>query len=121
MATRNHSNHGYLLVASFDETTQGPFARNLLNRLVRALRPKANFSISINRQHGPALLCGFELKEDAEAVAASMKAKPIGKYDGWKSQWAFTLDARTAKKIQDVAEDAGWRPRAYRQLRPRGE
>jgi hypothetical protein len=61
-----------------------------VNRLIRHLRPKGSYSVTASRQQGLALMCGFELEADAAKFAAAVRAKPIGKYGGWKSQRGWT-------------------------------
>ena len=84
----------YLVVAFVEDDTAVTPARALLGRLIRHLGPKGAYSISVNRQYGLALMCGFQLEADATKFAAVARAKPIDRYGGWKSQRAFMLDWR---------------------------
>jgi hypothetical protein len=109
MPSIDESPHAYLIVASVEAGEHAQTTRNLLVRLIRALGTKGGFSIAVNRQHGYALLCGFELTEDADRLAAAVNAKPTGKYGGWKSQRTFKLDERAHKKISSFLKEAAAR------------
>lgn len=89
----------YLIVASAEDGTAARPARDLIARLVRRLSPKGAFSITVNRQQGFAIMCGFELEADADKMAATTGAKRIGKYGGWKKQQGFLLDERKRRAI----------------------
>jgi len=86
--------HPYLVVAFIEDGTAMSPARVLVARLIRHLGPKGAYSITVNRQQGLALMCGFEFEADATKFAAVVRAKPIGRYEGWKSQRGFVLDGR---------------------------
>jgi hypothetical protein len=86
--------HAYLVVAFMEESTAVTPVRSLVVRLIRHLSPKGAYSITVNRQQGLALMCGFEVEGDATKFAAAVRAKPIGRYGGWKSQRGFLLDGR---------------------------
>lgn len=99
MASDDDARLQFLVVASLDADTPARPVRMLLARLFRGLSLKGSYSITLSRQQGFAILCGFELKDDADRVAAAVGAKPIGKYGGWKSQRAFQLNERAHQRI----------------------
>ncbi len=84
--------HAYLVVASLEPGTAVRPIRMAVARLIRHLRPNGAYSISVSRQQELALLCGFELEADAAKLSAAVRAKPIGRYAGWRSQRGFMLD-----------------------------
>lgn len=104
----------HLVVAWFEDGTSGNASVYLLKKAIRTLGTKGAVSIVINREHGQAVLCSFELKEDADRLARAMKARRIDKYPGWKSQRGFSLD-----KVYIVAKDLADRsPRPRPRPRP---
>lgn len=86
--------NAFLVVAFIESGTPVRPTQMTVIRLIRHLRPKGSYSVTTSRQQGLALMCGFELEEDATKFAAAVRAKPIGKYGGWKSQRGFVLDGR---------------------------
>jgi len=98
--------HAYLVVAFMEDATSLRLARNAVARLIRNLEPQGTYSITASRQQGLALLFGFELEADAAKLAKAVKAKPIGKYGGWKSQRGFLLDGRKYDAILKLAPAA---------------
>ena len=70
-----------------------------MSTFIRRLEPKGAFSVTVNRQHGYAILCGFEFEEDADRMAAIVRAKSTKRYGGWLGPRAFKLDGRAGKQI----------------------
>lgn len=106
MPSTDDSPHAYLIVVLVEAGEHARPTRNLIVRLIRALGTKGEFSIAVNRQQGYALLCAFELEEDADRLAAAVNARPTGDYGDWKSQRSFKLNDRARKKIAAILEEA---------------
>ena len=56
------------------------------------------------RQGDEAVHCAFEQQREALRFAGTMSAKPITRYVGWETQWAFTLDKTLADAIARALE-----------------
>jgi len=70
-----------------------------LSTLIHRLEPKGDFSVAVNRQQGYAILCGFGFEEDADRMAAIVRAKSSKRYGGWLGQRGVKLNGRTGKQI----------------------
>ncbi|CAN5250964.1 hypothetical protein BH10PSE6_BH10PSE6_06560 [soil metagenome] len=90
--------NAHLIVALVAAQAPARATRNLLLNFFHALGIRGSFTISVNRQQGYAMLCGFEKDDDADLVAGAVGAKTISTYGDWKSQRAFSLNGRTSKR-----------------------
>lgn len=51
------------------------------------------FTLTVSRAAGfPEILCGFEARIDADALALLAKAQPTDRYPGFATQRVFNLD-----------------------------
>jgi len=68
--------------------------RDLLHRVISGMA-SANgaFALTVSRAAGfPEILCGFEARIDADALALLAKAQPTDRYPGFATQRVFNLD-----------------------------
>ena len=68
--------------------------RDLLHRVIARLPLVGAFALTVSRAAGfPEILCGFETRADADALAGLSKATTTDRYPGFATQRAFSLDA----------------------------
>ncbi len=63
------------------------------------LGPLGAYTVEV-REAGAAVHCAFEKKADADHLASTVKARPLGHYSGWTTQRAFLLNRAAAKRIE---------------------
>jgi len=71
-----------------------------LSRLVTRLAPVGDYAIAIVRDAGPPEIhVAFVERSDADRLAATVKARPTGRYPEWGSRKLFVLDEPTGAAI----------------------
>jgi hypothetical protein len=94
---------GHLVVGILDEDLSGTPRKgyDALATLLRRLRPKGDYALTISRAKGRMVIhCVFENESDARRVSEALQADVIGRYPGWASQREFTLDGKTIQTIE---------------------
>mgnify|MGYP000741517692 CR=1 FL=1 len=72
----------------------------LLSRLLTRLAPVGDHAITIVRDSGsPEIHAAFSERSDADRLAATVKARPTGRYPEWASRRLFVLDHPTSAAI----------------------
>jgi hypothetical protein len=72
----------------------------LLISLLNKFDLKRNWAVTvIDDPSGDTVHCAFEAEADADKLANTFMARPIGKYSGWLSERSFRLDAAARKAI----------------------
>ena len=75
--------------------------RDLLHRIIGRRASSGAFALTVSRAAGfPEILCGFETKADADAVAALACAEPTDRYPGFTTQRFFRLDTPMAAALR---------------------
>ena len=80
---------------------------DLLARLLKRLGLDGCYALVIDRSGiRPEIHCAFECEPDARRVGQALLAKDTSRYQGWKSQRAFTLDAQATRAIKSALHEA---------------
>lgn len=67
--------------------------RDLLHRVIARMASNGGFALTVSRAAGfPEILCGFEARTDADALAALSNAQPTDRYPGFTTQRVVSLD-----------------------------
>jgi len=105
---------GHLVVATVPiEADQDIGTRHLkdlharLSRLLTRLAPVGDYALTIVRDAGPPEIhVAFAERSDADRLAATVKARPTGRYPEWGSRRLFVLDEATgAALVASLAVD----------------
>jgi hypothetical protein len=73
---------------------------DLLARLLTRLRPQGAYALTINRERGLEIHCGFEREEDACRVGEALKTGPVNADAHWQSRRAFVMDSTAKQSIE---------------------
>jgi hypothetical protein len=98
---------GHLVAATVPiETDQDIGTRHVkdlhakLSRLLTRLAPVGDYAVTIVRDSGPPEIhTAFSERSDADRLAATVKARPTGRYPEWGSRRLFVLDEPTGSAI----------------------
>jgi len=96
----------YLVLAQADDGGQ-PIVETAraLHDLIVTFPPQGHYSVrTVEDECGPAVHCAFERKVDADRLAAAVGAIEIARYESYRSERAFYLDARVARIIRRALE-----------------
>jgi hypothetical protein len=90
----------HLLVGHVESLKATATAEKAISRLIESLGPRADWATGqMQDGRGFAVHCVFARTEDAQRLAAAVRAMGIGRYPGFASQREFTLDAGMRKGI----------------------
>ena len=92
----------YLVLGQADDGGQ-PIVETarVLHDLIVTFAPQGHYSVrSIEDECGPAIHCAFERKADADRLASTVGAIEIVRYQGYRSERVFALNAVTARSIR---------------------
>jgi hypothetical protein len=104
----DESLNAHLVVATVRSKTALQAGKQLLARLLEALKPEGHYALG-ELQDGNhfAVRCLFEREEDAVKLGMAARATQGSRYSGFATQRAFLLDHRTYKGIQTVTAELG--------------
>ncbi len=72
-----------------------------LHDLIVTFPPQGHYSVhTVEDECGPAIHCAFERKIDADRLAAAVGAIEIARYESYRSERAFYLDAKANRTIR---------------------
>lgn len=73
----------------------------VLHDLIVTFAPQGYYSVrSVEDECGPAVHCAFERKADADRLAVTVGAIEIVRYQGYRSERVFALNATTSRSIR---------------------
>ena len=76
-----------------------------LHDLIVTFPPNGHYSVrTVEDECGPAIHCAFELKIDADRLAAAVGAIEIARYESYRSERAFFVDEKVARNIRRALE-----------------
>lgn len=93
----------HLVVASVVDDYLPTASRQLLAILIEGLKIEGEYAVEVG-EGDRAVYCAFEVKDEADRLAAALNARPIGQYPGWSSQWAVPFNEEVRSRIaQDLS------------------
>lgn len=96
----------YLVLGQADDGGQ-PIVETAraLHDLIVTFPPQGHYSVrTVEDECGPAVHCAFELRIDADRLAAAVGAIEIARYENYRSERAFYLDEKVARSIRRALE-----------------
>ena len=96
----------YLVMGQADDGGQ-PIVETAraLHDLIVTFAPHGHYSVrTVEDECGPAVHCAFERKIDADRLAAAVGAIEIARYESYRSERAFYLDAKANRTIRRALE-----------------
>lgn len=96
----------YLVLGQADDCGQPIVeAARALHDLIVTFPPHGHYSVrTVEDECGPAIHCAFERKIDADRLAAAVGAIEIARYETYRSERAFYLDAKANRNIRRALE-----------------